>query len=61
MSVTVTIVATYPTWGRSYLAAMLLLARAGVPVDEDAAIERVKKATTWEAVDARGQRRLLEV
>lgn len=61
MSVSLTIKANYPRWGRSYLGMLAILARAGIEVDEDAAVERVKRATVWEAVDAAGNRHLLDV
>lgn len=61
MSVTLQIVPTYPRWGRAYIGFMLALTRVGVAIDEDAVVDRVRRATKWEAVDARGNRQLLEV
>ena len=57
----VTIKGTPPRWGKSYLTLILGLARLGVSVNEDAAIERVKKATLWEMIDEHGERHTIDV
>lgn len=48
MTVCVTIRVIPPRWGRAYLKMMLALARAGVAIDEDAAVERVHRETRIE-------------